>query len=99
MERGNLRRALALAFRRTPRGSPRRVVLYEKADCGLCAETFRALSRLALDLPIEIIRVDIERDERLQDRYALRIPVLEVEGRELDAAGAVERELREFVGL
>lgn len=99
MQRGNLRRALALAFRRTQRGSPRRVVLYETAECGLCAETFRALSRLALDLPIEIIRVDIEGDDRLRDRYALRLPVLEVDGRELDAAGVGEGKLREFIGL
>jgi hypothetical protein len=97
MQRGNLRRALSLAFKRTPRGALRQVVLYEKAGCGLCAEAFRALSRIALDLPIEIVRVDIERQPSLFDRYALRIPVISVETRELDAAGIAERELRRFL--
>lgn len=97
MEGGNLRRALALAFRRTQRGPLRRVVLYEKDDCGLCVETFRALSRLAHELPIEIVRASIERDASLVDRYALRVPVVAVEGRELDAAGVGERQLREFL--
>jgi hypothetical protein len=97
MERGNLRRALALAFRRTQRGPLQLVVLYEKEDCGLCGETFRMLSRLAHELPIEIVRVNIERDPTLSDRYALRVPVVVADRRELDAAGVGERELREFL--
>lgn len=95
--RGNLRRALALVRRRTHRGPLRRLVLYEKPDCPLCAETFRALARLALEVPIEIERVDIERSEALRDRYALRVPVVAVDGRELDAAGVGEPELRGFL--
>ena len=92
-----LRRALALAFKRTHRGPLRRVVLYEKDDCGLCREAFRALSRLALELPIEIVRVDIARDPATFDRFALRVPVVEVDGRSLDAGGVGEKELRRFL--
>ena len=97
MQRGSLRRALALAFKRTHRGPLRRVVLYEKPGCGLCAETFRSLSRLALEMPIEIVRVDVEREPTLFERYALRIPVVAANGRELDAAGVAEHALRDFV--
>ncbi len=97
MEKGNLRRALALAFKRTQRGPLRRVLLYEKEDCGLCGEAFRALSRLALEFPLEIMRVDIGREPELFDRYALRIPVVEVDGRELDAAGVGEKAFRDFL--
>jgi glutaredoxin-like protein DUF836 len=67
------------------------VRLLEKADCGLCAEAHRALRRIALDLPLEIDRVDITRDSRMFDRYALRIPVVAVGERELDAAGLDDR--------
>lgn len=74
-----------------------RVLLYEKAGCHLCAETFRELSRLALELPLEIVRVDIETDPVLFDRYALRIPVVAANGRELDAAGLGTRALRRFL--
>jgi glutaredoxin len=75
------------------------VVLYEKPDCGLCAEAFRALTRLALDVPIEIVRVDVERDEALRDRYALRVPVVIIDEREIDVAGMSERDLRRRLGF
>jgi hypothetical protein len=91
--RGDLRRALALVRRRTHRGPPRAVRLFEKADCGLCAEAYRALRRVALDSPLDIERVDIMRDPTLFDRYALRIPVLAIGERELDAAGVDDRTL------
>ena len=72
---------------------------YEKADCGLCAETYRALTRVRMDLALEIERVDILIDPLLFERYALRIPVLAVGERELDVAGmdeaAIERWLAE----
>ena len=95
--RGNLRRGLALVRRRTPKGPPLRIRLFEKADCGLCAEAYRALTRVRHSVPIEIERVDIEADPALFQRYAIRIPVLAVAGRELDAAGADEDTLRRWL--
>ncbi|HKW77584.1 MAG TPA: glutaredoxin family protein [Candidatus Limnocylindria bacterium] len=95
--RGNLRRGLALVRRRTPRGEPLRVRLYEKADCGLCAEAYRALTRIRMDMALEIERVDILIDPRLFDRYALRIPVVAVAERELDAAAVDEAALRRWL--
>ncbi len=97
MHQGNLRRALALAFKRTPRGSARQVLLYETNGCGLCRETFRALRRLALEMALEIVRVDVAREPALFDRLGLRVPVVAVSGAELDAAGLGESELREFL--
>jgi hypothetical protein len=91
--RGDLRRALALVRRRTHRGPSAHVRLLEKPDCGLCAETYRALRRVALDTPLEIERVDITTDGALFDRYALRIPVVVAGERELDAAGMDDRAL------
>lgn len=60
-----------------------RVTLYERVDCGLCADAYEALRRLRIDVE----RVDIDTDETLQDRYALRVPVLRRHDDELDAAG------------
>jgi hypothetical protein len=93
MMRGDLRRALALVRRRTHRGPPLAVRLLEKPECGLCAETNRALHRIGLDRPLAIERVDITKDPALFDRYALRIPVLVMGERELDAAGLDDRAL------
>jgi hypothetical protein len=42
-----------------------------------------------MDVPLEIERIDIEREPGL-DRYALRIPVLAMGERELDVAGLDE---------
>jgi glutaredoxin-like protein DUF836 len=83
--------------RRTPRGEPLRVRLYEKDGCGLCAEAYRALTRVRMSVPLEIERVDIERDPDLFTRYAIRIPVLAVSGHELDAAGLDEAALRRWL--
>ncbi len=71
--------------------------LYERPGCGLCAETYRALRRLRLDAPLAIERVDIEGDPELVDRYAIRIPVVAMGRRELDAAGLDEAALRRFL--
>ena len=95
--RGDFRRALALVRRRTHRGPPARVRLLEKPDCGLCAETYRALRRAALDGPLDVDRVDITKDAALFDRYALRIPVITMGERELDAAGVDDRAIRSWL--
>ncbi|GAC1458373.1 MAG: hypothetical protein NVSMB8_06940 [Candidatus Limnocylindrales bacterium] len=87
MLRGNLERALALARRRTQRGSPLTVRLYERAGCHLCDEAHRALRRIRLDSPLEIHRIDVDADDALLRRYTLRVPVIAVGPDELDAAG------------
>jgi hypothetical protein len=95
--RGDLRRALALVRRRTHRDAPVQVRLLEKPDCGLCAEAYRALRRVALDVPLDVQRVDITSDPALFDRYALRIPVVTMGERELDVAGVDDRGIRAWL--
>ena len=95
--RGDLRRALSLVRRRTHRGAPLAVRLVEKPDCGLCAEAYRALRRVSLDIPLDIERVDITHHAAIFDRYALRIPVLAMGERELEAAGVDDRTLASWL--
>ena len=95
--RGNLRRALALVRRRTHSDPALHVRLLEKPDCGLCAEAHRALRRVALEVPLEVDRVDITKDPALNDRYALRIPVITMGEREIDAAGLDDRTIRAWL--
>ena len=83
--------------RRTQHGPARSVRLYEKPGCGLCAEAYRALTRVAMDMPLAIERVDIEGDPVLRDRYVIRIPVLRVGEAELDAAGLDDAALRRWL--
>ncbi|MDQ2953127.1 MAG: glutaredoxin family protein [Chloroflexota bacterium] len=96
--RGNLRRGLALVRRRTQRGPALAVLLYEKPGCGLCSEIYRALTRVAMDMPLAIQRIDIESAPALHDRYVIRIPVLRVGESELDAAGLDDAALRRWLG-
>lgn len=98
MLRGDLRRALALVRRRTYRGPPLHVRLMEREQCHLCAEAYRALRRVSLEMPLEIERVDIEAGPAgVRDRYALRIPVLVANGDELDAAGLEDAALARWL--
>jgi hypothetical protein len=52
---------------------------------------------VALDIPVDVDRVDIAKDPLLFDRYALRIPVLTMGERELDAAGLDDRAIRTWL--
>lgn len=96
---------MALVRRRTHRGTPLAVRLYLRVGCHLCDESHRALRRASLDLPLQIERIDVDTDDALVRRYALRVPVIAV-GRErqdeLDAAGledaALVRWLRARLG-
>jgi len=80
--------------RRTPRGPALQVRFYEKPGCGLCGEAYRALTRVRMEMPLDIERIDIERDAELFARYAIRIPVIAVGRDELDVAGVEEPVLR-----
>lgn len=83
--------------RRTYRGPPLVVRLYERAGCHLCDETHRALRRAGLDLPLQIERIDVDTDEALMRRYTLRVPVIALGGDELDAAGVADAVLARWL--
>lgn len=60
-----------------------RITLYSKADCHLCDAAKERIEevrgRVAFDLDI----VDIANDSDLMDRHGERIPVVELDGKEL----------------
>jgi len=70
-----------------------RVMLYERAGCHLCEETHGALLRLARGRSLAIERVDIATDAATERRYLVRIPVLAIGKRELDAAGLTDGQI------
>lgn len=59
------------------------VVLYSRPSCGLCDKAREVLLALQRVEPFELREVNIEEDEGLERAYGLRIPVVELEGREL----------------
>ena len=60
------------------------VVLYTTSrPCPLCEDARAHLERLRARHPFELRVVEIDADPRLSIRHALRVPVVEVDGREI----------------
>lgn len=75
-----LRKLIQLWRRAATRQAPRLVRLYRKADCGLCERALAVLAPLTRTGRVRLEQVDIGRDPELLRRYALAIPVLEIDG-------------------
>ncbi|MET0927442.1 MAG: glutaredoxin family protein [Solirubrobacterales bacterium] len=72
-----------MAAPRLSAGSPV-VTLYGRDGCHLCDDARRSIVALADELGgIELREVDIEADDRLFAAYLERIPVVELDGREV----------------
>jgi len=52
------------------------VILYTKADCGLCDQACQILLNLVYDTPLRIDLIDITQNHRIHAKYMERIPVL-----------------------
>jgi glutaredoxin len=69
------------------------VTLYSKPGCHLCEELRELLGELAPELAFAVAEVNIETEAALFERYRYRIPVLVVDGREIEGKLS-ERDLR-----
>lgn len=69
-------------FRSRPRHT---VVLYSKPGCHLCDDIRALLARLARRYDLSIEEVDITSDPALFRKYDIVIPVLLIDGQELEA--------------
>lgn len=78
------------------RRSPRAVVVYTRAGCGLCRTAERVVAAEAGGHDVR--HVDVDADPDLQRAYNLRVPVVAVDGHEvlegLVEPGDVRRVLR-----
>lgn len=62
--------------------APRRVVtVYTRQGCHLCQEAEALVRRVARRHDVRI--VDIDADPSITERYTVRVPVVEVDGREI----------------
>ena len=66
--------------------APTVITLYSREGCHLCEEARLAIEALADELGgIELRELDIEADERLLRTHLERIPVIELDGREVSS--------------
>jgi glutaredoxin len=56
------------------------VTLYTRRGCHLCDVARSVLEAERAVTPFELVEVDIERDERFELEYGIRVPVVEVDG-------------------
>ncbi len=77
------------------------LVYFSKDDCPLCDKGLAVAQRLATRHGLRIEKVDIESDPTLMEKYAERVPVLELDGEELGwgllSERAIERRLELIV--
>jgi glutaredoxin-like protein DUF836 len=66
----------------TPRRAGRLVELVSALGCHLCDSARRVLEDVRLEIPFELVEIDITGDPDLEARYRERIPVVLVDGEE-----------------
>lgn len=59
-----------------------KVVLYSRAGCHLCDAARHVLLAELARTPFELVEVDVAGDDDLEREYGIRIPVVEIDGRE-----------------
>ncbi|MBD7962956.1 glutaredoxin family protein [Fictibacillus norfolkensis] len=62
----------------------KKVILYTKIHCPLCDEAHKLLQKLQQEISFSIESIDIYQDDLLLEKYGLMIPVIEVDGKEVD---------------
>ena len=72
--------------------------LYSKPDCCLCDQGLPLVERLARRHGLQMEKVDISADPRLQELHGERIPVVELDGVELGWGRLSERALERKLG-
>ncbi|OOE14273.1 glutaredoxin family protein [Fictibacillus arsenicus] len=60
------------------------LIFYTKEHCPLCDKAHKLLQDLQKEIPFTIETVDIYKDDVLLEKYGLMIPVIEVEGVQID---------------
>ena len=71
------------------------ITLYGRPGCHLCDEARTLIDDLASDLDLELREIDIESDDGLLADYLERIPVVEVDGREISELDLDPDDLRD----
>lgn len=60
------------------------VILYTKEECGLCQKAKKLLQELKTEYVFDLKEINIYEDEQLLEKYHLMIPVVEIEGKEVE---------------
>nr|WP_285846613.1 glutaredoxin family protein [Priestia koreensis] len=65
-------------------GSRVEIVVYTKETCSLCDKAIDLLEELKKEYPFTYTLIDIYEDDALLEKYQIMIPVVEINGEEVD---------------
>jgi glutaredoxin len=71
--------------------------MYSRRRCGLCDEAREVIDAVRREVPFEFQEVLIDGDDALERAYGIRVPVVEVDGREEFEIRVDPAHLRELV--
>jgi len=60
------------------------VKMYSKENCSLCDKGKKILQEINEEIPIAIKEIDIYKDDELLEKYQIMIPVIEIDGNEVE---------------
>ena len=69
-----------------------KVVLYSKDECCLCDNAKAILQDLQKEFSFQIEEVDIYKDDTLLEKYQIMIPVVEIDGEEVQC-GIIQKDM------
>jgi len=76
---------------------PITVNLYTRTVCPLCDKAKTKLVELTNEFPLVINEIDIYQDDHLLEKYQLMIPVIEIDGEEVDYGMVTKETIRSFL--
>lgn len=72
--------------------NPIKITMYSKENCSLCDKAKEVLMSIHEEIPLEINEVDIYKDDVLLEKYQIMIPVVEIDGEEVEY-GIIHKDL------
>ncbi|MFP3125183.1 glutaredoxin family protein [Ectobacillus funiculus] len=69
-----------------------KVVLYSKGECCLCDNAKAILRELQKEFSFQVEEVDIYKDDALLEKYQIMIPVVEIDGKEIQC-GIIQKDV------
>lgn len=76
---------------------PIHVNFYTRPVCPLCDKAKAQLLELANEFPLVIHEIDIYQDDDLLEKYQLMIPVIEIDGEEVDYGMVSQDAVRHYL--
>ncbi|MCC3355973.1 glutaredoxin family protein [Bacillus sp. REN16] len=73
------------------------VTMYSKENCSLCIKAKKMIEELSEDYPLDLHEVDIYKDDELLEKYQIMIPVIEIDGNEVEYGIIHKETIQEYL--